>query len=31
VSGFGHSPVYRRWEGVSMDQSLGAYSILACE
>src|SRR3974390_3009994 len=30
VAGFGHSPVDRRWDGVSMDKALGAYSILAC-
>ena len=30
VAGVGHSPVDRRWDGVSMDQTLGAYSILAC-
>src|SRR5215469_9079533 len=30
VAGFGHSPVGRRWDGVSMDKTLGAYSILAC-
>src|SRR5256885_11372015 len=29
VAGFGHSPVDRRWDGVSMDKTLGAYSILA--
>src|SRR5919109_5561205 len=31
VAGYGHSPVDRRWDGVSMDQTLGAYSILACQ
>src|SRR6266478_3265361 len=31
VAGVGHSPVDRRWDGVSMDQTLGAYSILACQ
>jgi hypothetical protein len=30
VAGAGHSPVDRRWDGVSMDKTLGAYSILAC-
>jgi hypothetical protein len=30
VAGVGHSPVDRRWGGVSMDKTLGAYSILAC-
>jgi hypothetical protein len=30
VAGVGHSPVDRRWDGVSMDKTLGAYSILAC-
>ena len=29
VAGVGLSPVGRRWEGVSMDKMLGAYSILA--
>ena len=31
VAGLGHSPVDRRWDGTSMDQTLGAYSILACQ
>ena len=31
VAGFGHSPVDRRWDGMSMDQTIGAYSILACQ
>jgi len=31
VAGVGHSPVDRRWDGVSMDRTLGAYSILACQ
>src|SRR5215813_6986168 len=31
LAGFGHSPVDRRWDGVSMDKTLGAYSILACQ
>jgi len=31
VAGFGHSPVDRRWDGVSMDRTLGAFSILACQ
>jgi hypothetical protein len=30
VAGVGHSLVDRRWDEVSMDQTLGAYSILAC-
>src|ERR1700719_2196550 len=30
VAGVEHSPVARRWDEVSMDQTLGAYSILAC-
>ena len=30
VAGVGHSPVDRRWDEVSMDKTLGAYSILAC-
>ena len=29
VAGVGHSPVDRRWDGVSMEKTLGAYSILA--
>ena len=31
VAGFGHSPVDRRWDETSMDKTLGAYSMLACE
>src|ERR1700752_3786222 len=31
VAGYGHSPVDRRWDGGSLDQTLGAYSILACQ
>ena len=31
VAGYGHSPVDRRWDGVSMDKTLGAYSVLACQ
>src|SRR5918993_5425417 len=31
VAGVGHSPVDRRWNGVSMDKTLGAYTILACQ
>ena len=31
VAGYGHSPVDRRWDGTSMDQTVGAYSILACQ
>ena len=30
VAGVGHSPVDRRWDGVAMDKTVGAYSILAC-
>src|SRR5437762_12930721 len=30
VAGIGHSPVDRRWDEVSKDKTLGAYSILAC-
>jgi hypothetical protein len=30
VAGFGHSPVDRRWDGVSMEKTLGTCSILAC-
>ena len=26
VAGYGHSPVDRRWDGTSMDKTLGAYS-----
>ncbi|MBI4298970.1 MAG: thiolase family protein [Chloroflexi bacterium] len=29
--GRGHSPTDRRWDGVSMDKSLGAYTILAAQ
>src|SRR6202011_4624342 len=28
--GVEHSPVDRRWDGISLDKTLGAYSILAC-
>jgi len=31
LAGFGHSSVDRRWDGVSMDKTLGAYCILACQ
>jgi hypothetical protein len=31
VAGVGHFPVDRRWDGVAMDKTLGAYSILACQ
>src|SRR6266404_5419887 len=31
VAGYGHSPVDRRWDGTSLDKTLGAYSILACQ
>ena len=31
VAGVGHSPVDRRWDEVSMEKTLGAYSILACQ
>ena len=31
VAGVGHSPVDRRWDEVSMDKTVGAYSILACQ
>src|SRR5256885_971568 len=31
VAGYGHSPVDRRWDGVSLDKTIGAYSILACQ
>jgi hypothetical protein len=31
VAKIGHSPVDRRWDEVSMDKTLGAYSILACQ
>ena len=31
IAGYGHSPVDRRWDGVNMDSSLGAYTVMACE
>src|SRR5262249_60821256 len=31
LAGFGHSQVDRRWDGVSIDKTLGAYSIAACQ
>jgi 3-oxoacyl-[acyl-carrier-protein] synthase III len=30
VAGIRHSAVDRRWDGVSIDKTLGSYSILAC-
>jgi hypothetical protein len=30
VAGVGHSPVDRRWDEVSLDKTLSAYSIRAC-
>ena len=31
VAGVGHSPIDRRWDGVDMDRTLGAFTILACQ
>ena len=31
VAGYGHSPIDRRWDGTSMDQTLGAYTMIACQ
>ncbi|MEE8443672.1 MAG: thiolase family protein [Dehalococcoidia bacterium] len=31
ITGYGHSPIERRWDGTSMDATLGAYTILACQ
>ena len=31
IAGYGHSPVDRRWDGVNLDSSLGAYTVMACE
>ena len=31
IMGWGMSPVDRRWDGVSMDKTLGAYCILAAQ
>src|SRR6267142_54045 len=31
IAVYGHSPVDRRWDGTSLDKTLGAYSILACQ
>ena len=31
IQGWGMSPIDRRWDGVSMDRTLGAYCILAAE
>ena len=31
IAGYGHSPIDRRWDGVSMDETLGAYTVLACQ
>lgn len=31
LAGFGHSPMDRRWDGVSMDKTLGAYAMIAAQ
>ncbi len=31
IAGWGMSPLDRRWDGVSMDKTLGALAILACQ
>ena len=31
IQGWGMSPMDRRWDGVSMDKTLGAYGILAAQ
>lgn len=31
IAGIGHSPVDRRWDGEDLNQTLGAYAMLACE
>jgi hypothetical protein len=31
VAGDGHAPVDRRWDGTSMDKTLGADTMLACQ
>jgi hypothetical protein len=31
VAGVGHSPVDRRWDEVSMDKTLGAYTVNALD
>ena len=31
IQGWGMSPVDRRWDGISMDRTLGAYCLLAAE
>ena len=31
IVGYGYSPIDRRWDGMSMDQTLGAYQILAMQ
>jgi acetyl-CoA acetyltransferase len=31
ISGLGHSPLDRRWDGASLDRSLGAFSVLAVQ
>jgi acetyl-CoA acetyltransferase len=30
VTGWGNSPIDRRWDGVSLDKTLGAYAEIAC-
>ncbi len=31
IEGYGHAPIDRRWDGKSMDKTVGAYAILACQ
>ena len=31
VTGYGYSPIDRRWDGVSMDKTYGAYAIIALQ
>ena len=31
IVGYGHSPVDRRWDETKLEESLGAYTIMACE
>ncbi len=31
VAGVGHSPMDRRWDGVSLDKTLGSYSLIAAQ
>src|SRR3954453_15618916 len=31
IAGYGYSPLDRRWDGVSMDRTLGAFQVMAMQ